>query len=279
MRLIPIATAAIVILAGCSSQESAPESASGTTDAVTTAIPEVSFHAHDFGYDGPDTIPSGVTAITLVNDGPSPHELILVRVDSGHTYAEIAQVALKGDTPEWMSVVGGDGVIRVGQADTTISDLQPGIYALLCFIQDALDKPPHFMLGMARTLTVTAERNSEEPPIADATIKLVDYGFEMPDLKAGEHTLQIVNGGKEYHQIDLVRIPEGKTMKDVIAAEAPGSPQVGEIIGGNGALSPGASNWWRVNLPAGKYVAMCYIPSPDGKPHYMEGMVKEFTVS
>src|SRR5690606_12306046 len=62
----------------CAPIDEAPE--------APVAPQEVTFTATDFAYTGPDTIAPGMTRMTMVNDGPQGHHLILIRIDDGHTY-------------------------------------------------------------------------------------------------------------------------------------------------------------------------------------------------
>ncbi|HET9066541.1 MAG TPA: hypothetical protein VFN22_12040 [Gemmatimonadales bacterium] len=273
-RLTLFAVLPILACAPADSKPAAPE-------VVAPAQPaELTIHATDMAFAAPDTIAPGVTRIRLINDGPSEHQAILVRLDSGKTMADL-QAAMSTPTPPpaWARIVGGDGGIRTGQENITFSDLTPGTYALLCFFQNGPTDPPHFALGMARELIVTGTRGEAPAPVADAEIRLVDYSFEMPTITAGARTLRLTNGGTEIHEIVVMRIPEGKTAQDVIASMAPGSTAIGESLGGDGALSPGESNWWQATFTPGDYVALCFVPAKDGKPHVMHGMVHEFTVT
>lgn len=279
MRLVPIAASVAVVLAACSSKDAPQGDQSGTAETAAAAIPEVTFHANDFAFEGPDTIPSGVTQITMANDGPSDHHLILVRLDPAHSFADLTAALATGEMPDWMAAVGGDGGVATGMTNTTIQDLQPGTHAVLCFFQNGPDQPPHFALGMAHELTVSSERNPAVLPVADAEIRLVDYQFEMPELKAGEQLINLVNAGTEVHEIVVERLPEGMTAEAYLAAQDTDAETMNNSIGGNGALSPGESNLWRANLTPGRYVALCFVPAPDGEPHVKKGMVKEFTVS
>ncbi len=248
--------------------------------AATAGPAELVIHASDMAFTAPDTVGPGITRIRLINDGPSEHQSILVRLDSSKTMADLnAALAIPGATPAWAKVVGGDGAIRAGQETTTFSDLKPGTYALLCFLSNGPNDPPHFTLGMVRELIVTGTPGTAAAPAADGEIRLVNYDFEMPTITAGTHTFRITNAGTEVHEIALVRIPDGKTAQDVVASSAPGNTPIGEALGGNGALSPGESNWWQGNFTPGHYVALCFVPGADGKPHVMRGMVKEFTVT
>ena len=51
------------------------------------------------------------------------------------------------------------------------------------------------------------------------TVTASDFAFEAPDsMAAGAVTVQLVNHGKELHQVQLIKLEQGKTMKDVAQA-------------------------------------------------------------
>lgn len=49
---------------------------------------------------------------------------------------------------------GTNGEIQPGQTKTFTTDLQPGNYALVCFVQSKEEKQPHAFLGMVNQMTV-----------------------------------------------------------------------------------------------------------------------------
>lgn len=51
-----------------------------------------------------------------------------------------------------------------------------------------------------------------------------------------------------------------------------------ELVGGPNAIGPGTSQQAVVELREGTYVALCFIPSPDGQSHLVKGMVATFEV-
>jgi hypothetical protein len=115
----------------------------------------------------------------------------------------------------------------------------------------------------------------------------VDYGFQGPEtLPAGEVTLELENEGKEPHMMAFVQLLQGKTIDDVNAFieknGLTGKPPswAKNVKGGIGGVKPGETKTGKVEVEAGSYVAMCFIPSKknDGKAHAELGMVYPITV-
>jgi hypothetical protein len=114
------------------------------------------------------------------------------------------------------------------------------------------------------------------------TITARDYALEAPDtLPEGAVTLRLVNQGKEFHHVWIARLEGGHTVDDVLAALKTRQPlpQWIKDAGGPNAPRPeGGDNSATVMLEAGSYIVACLIPSPDGIPHLMKGMVRPLTV-
>ena len=47
---------------------------------------------------------------------------------------------------------------------------------------------------------------------------------------------------------------------------------------GAGAVGSGDSSIVTAEMPPGNYLVLCYIPSPDGKPHVVKGMYRRLVV-
>jgi uncharacterized cupredoxin-like copper-binding protein len=117
-------------------------------------------------------------------------------------------------------------------------------------------------------------------PIAVVTIVATDYAFAAPDtIPSGLTTFKMVNQGREPHQA-VIMGAAGKTWDELQAAVTtpgpipawlrfPGSP--GAVVGGD------ASNA-TARLAPGNYFIVCFIPSADGVPHVMKGMVRRLVV-
>ena len=131
-----------------------------------------------------------------------------------------------------------------------------------------------------RTPTRAAARSRSGARVIRVTAR--DYAFEAPDtVEAGLVDIQLLNSGKEMHHIQLVRLNEGKTMRDLFNAMGPGTPPPAwaEDIGGPNTPVPGGTSAAMLRLKPGRYVLLCFIPSPDGKPHVAKGMAKEMIVT
>jgi hypothetical protein len=114
------------------------------------------------------------------------------------------------------------------------------------------------------------------------TVMAQDYSFEaLSSVPAGTIRLRLVNKGKEFHHIQLAKLEQGKTLADLSKAmESHGPPPSWFVeVGGPNAPAIGGTSEAIMTLEAGNYVLLCFIPSPDGTPHMMKGMVKPLTVT
>ncbi len=101
-------------------------------------------------------------------------------------------------------------------ADVTVPDLQPGNYALVCFIPTEGEGAPHFTKGMLNELQVV-EGDAPEPT-ADVTYKVTPgKAVEGPAmLTSGRHTLKFeAAAGSEQLEPQLGRLAPGKTFNDL----------------------------------------------------------------
>lgn len=113
-------------------------------------------------------------------------------------------------------------------------------------------------------------------PDGVAQVTMMDYAFDFPEtIPAGVTTLRALNKGKEPHHAIVVRLEQGKTMKDLMEAlKNPGPPPAwARILGG-----PQMGADVALDLAPGSYALLCLIPSSDGVPHMAKGMAKAFTV-
>lgn len=84
------------------------------------------------------------------NEGSVPHEIIVVRLPAGTT----AEQAIAGEVDESQIDFIGQVEIAPGESDDLVlTNLEPGQYTLLCFL-DEPDGVPHAALGMIGQLTV-----------------------------------------------------------------------------------------------------------------------------
>lgn len=119
------------------------------------------------------------------------------------------------------------------------------------------------------------------PALPTVTLVAHDYSIASPDtIQTGAVTLRLLNKGKEFHHIWVARLERGKTVDDLLAAmKIPGPlPAWVRDMGGPNAPAPGGESNATVTLAPGSYVVACLIPSADGVPHLMKGMVRKLTV-
>jgi plastocyanin len=129
----------------------------------------------------------------------------------------------------------------------------------------------------------TREAFAQTPAAAPnlVTVTATDFAFAVPTtVPAGLTTVRLVNQGKELHHAQLVRLDEGHTVEELmrVAGEHGPIPAWARFLGGPNAPAPGGTSEATVDLPAGTYALVCFIPSADGVPHLMKGMVKPLTV-
>ena len=243
--------------------------------------PVVTITARDFAFTMPDTIQSGVTKIVLVNEGPQLHHAQLVRFDEGKTLADL-QAALKagGPPPAWAHDMGGPNPPAVGQSTSTTERLEPGNYAVLCFV-DLPDHVPHFVKGMTKAFVVIPGTNNAVEPTPTVTMTVADYSFTTSvPLTAGKHIVQVVNNGPQTHEVAIFKLDSAKTLDDFMkfAETYQGAPPA-TAKGGIAGIKPGSTHFFDVDLTPGEYVLLCFVPdSKDGKPHMMHGMLQKLTI-
>src|SRR5450755_600491 len=120
-----------IVLATAASSERTGRGASDSS-----RPPVVSIVAREYAFDAPDSIEGGPTTLRLVSRGKEQHFVQLIRIASPHTMEEFRRtLASSAETP-WATSVGGVGTIQPGGVAMTTIDLSPGLYALLCDMQD-----------------------------------------------------------------------------------------------------------------------------------------------
>jgi hypothetical protein len=133
---------------------------------------------------------------------------------------------------------------------------------------------PHFAKGMIKALTVTASTATAALPVATDSITLADYAFKLSrPLSAGSHTFRVVSEANQPHEVELLKLAPGKKAADVLAwIKNPNGPPPGEGIGGTAPAAKGIPVYFTADITPGDYVLLCFLPGPDGKPHFAHGM-------
>ncbi len=273
-RAILLAAAAFAVSA-CGTKEAPPP-------AAAPAPQQVSFHAVDSAFHGPDTISAGMTTFTLTNGGTTFHHIQFIRLDSGKTLADL-QAALKkpGVPPAWAVDVPGPNAAEPNMTVNATLDMTPGNYAVVCFI-DMPGKVPHFMKGMIKGLTVKpATGASAAAPTSDITIAMSDYSFNVSKpITPGKHVFQVTSTGPQPHEVVMLKFAPGKTMDDLGKwMDKQVGPPPANSLGGTSAQRAGATSTFEADITPGDYVLVCFVPdAKDGKPHMEKGMMHTFKV-
>ncbi|ALA56898.1 hypothetical protein [Nitrospira moscoviensis] len=244
----------------------------------------VQFVAHDHGYTGPDRIPAGMTTVEIVNHGQDVHHAQIVKLAAEKTVEDFVS-AMKADPvhwPGWVNFAGGPNGVMPGERASATMNLDAGHYMVLCIIPDR-QGVPHVMLGMTKPFTVVPVRTvSTSEPIPDLIMTPRDFHFDLSKpITAGTQTIQVNNGGTQPHEVVVVKLEPGASVKDFIASFEPGAsgPPPGRLAGGLVGLDRGRRAFFTATFEPGRYALMCFFPDQKtGQPHFAEGMISEFTV-
>jgi hypothetical protein len=247
-------------------------------------IRTVTVTATDYSFAAPDTIPAGLTELRLLNRGTEMHHVLLVRLDAGKTMADLfAAMQPDGPPPAWAHEAGGPQTPGPGGESNAILRLIAGRYAMICVIPSA-DGKPHVMKGMAKEVIVTpATSNTSNANMrVNSTMTLFDYAFQLSQpLQAGRQTIRVKNTAEQSHEVVIIKLQPGKKPADMLTwMEKMEGPPPGSPIGGTTPMARGEENIISVDLSAGEYGLLCFVSdAKDGKPHFMHGMITQFSVS
>jgi hypothetical protein len=275
-------------------------------ESTPAAEVSITMSAIEFSFDIPDQIPSGWVRVTMENKGAEAHHAQFLKLADGVTADDFQNTLLSEGEAALATVLayGGAGVIDPGSSSEAIVWLDPGDYVAVCFVSGA-DNVPHFAKGMLTPFSVVEGDGTSQPPVEDAAVELIDFGFKtLPaEFPAGKVTIKATNSGTEMHELTVLSPIEGVTVDEIIAmfSVPPASPESeatmdhGDMAtpapeasgpppfhfnGGLQGIMPGMTGYAVLDLAPGEYIALCGIPSPanGGAPHFMLGMTATFTV-
>jgi hypothetical protein len=139
------------------------------------------------------------------------------------------------------------------------------------------DKHRHISSGESKSLVVpeSAEDSMHaSAPRATQVVRMTDFAYMTPERwTAGSHMLRVENTGTQDHQLRLVRLRTGSSMKDWMTADDPDTR--GTAVAGMARMGPGEVAYLPVDLPAGSYVAYCLVTDPATRRQHVElGMLR-----
>ncbi len=237
----------------------------------------------DYAFVAPDEVPAGLVTFRMEAGGHEFHHAQIVRFEEGKTLADFVELLSAGEMhpPSWVRHVGGPNGADPGSAAEVTVFLEPGSYALLCYVPSP-DGIPHMAKGMMKSFTVTGTAQPVERPSADVVMRLVDYAYDISGtITAGSQTILVETTSEQPHEVVIVRLEPGKTAMDVVQWVEGGldGPPPGQGLAGTAALDRGEWNLVHAEFEPGDYALLCFIPDhQDGAPHVAHGMVAQITV-
>lgn len=159
--------------------------------------------------------------------------------------------------------------------------------------RDAAEAPPVAEPGGEETTLAASEGTAAGGPAAteiraaasprEVVIRARDFSYDAPHtIAGGVTTIRLINEGPDFHHLQLVRLEQGRTVDDLMRHLASGpAPWPSWAIEAGGPMTPpepGEERSATLDLKPGHYALICFIPSPDGRPHFVHGMVRPLTV-
>jgi hypothetical protein len=186
--------------------------------------------------------------------------------------------------PEWFSSViqmGGTGFIAPGETARTTMRLEPGRYAMECYIKTE-EGIFHTTLGMIRLVTVLEESSSASPPEADMEITLRNFEFEISGTPvAGENTIAVhFAEHPEFglgNDVQLARLDEDGDLQELIDwmdwmnIGGLQTPAPARFLGGTQEMPVGNTAYFTVDLEPGHYAWIAESAAA-------KGMVETFVI-
>jgi hypothetical protein len=279
--------------------------AQSSTPAAGSLLAELGYPTLAIATDGetssvPTDVEAGRHHVALENTGELPIDLFFVEVPDGTSMEEVRAVVDEvNETGVWPPllrelVIKGGTTAEPGQVGNVVLDLTPGEW-LLAFL--GYDEETDSTTSAFESLLVTGEMPQMSDPEGVPVVYLVDFAFVVPSgLQAGRQVVKVHSSGQGHHLV-VFGVPEGTTEEDVLALfnqdqQDQATPDAGAApveagldfsdvveVGYSSILSSGQANWIELDLTPGTYVAICFMPTPDGIPHVMLGMIDLFTVA
>lgn len=276
-RVAALAIAALTLLAACGDDDDNEEASGGTT---TTEADDTSSTTEAEG-DGGDVEAYCDAELTLET---TPEPDIDFEALSPEEQAEAAkQFASENMRPA------ADAVLEV--APPELEEHFAVLDAALTEVEETGDfsqfESPEFTEAQAAVHEYDLENCGWE----SVEVTAIDYGFEgIPTtVPTGVVSFEFTNESEheEMHELALMRKNDGTTESAQELLELPEEEAMQKVtfVGATFA-EPGGSAYTVTQLETGDYIAICFIPTgssdenPEGTgpPHFVQGMVTEFTV-
>lgn len=131
------------------------------------------------------------------------------------------------------------------------------------------------------TALAGAAQGGPPPARAQTLITATDFAFEAPDtVRAGLVTFRLENQGLSTHQVVLLRLEDGRTLRELERELVTTGrlPKWAVDVGGPGATIPGSTNEVVIAVEPGRHVLLCAVRTADGTLALMRGMYRAMEV-
>ncbi|HMB97748.1 MAG TPA: hypothetical protein VKM36_04650 [Balneolaceae bacterium] len=281
--------AIIALLAGLIVEQCNAQSQQGSEDGHSGSF--ITIVAEDYAFQAPDQILSGWTTFQYENQGNEAHFLFLTKMPEGVTFDEYAGDALVpfnavwyalrdeginteevmerlgAQMPDWfwtLEFTGGAGIISPGITTDVTLNLEPGTYALECYMKTE-DGELHSMEGMLRELTVTDTPSEAAAPEADIAITLSNFEMAIDgNLSPGNHTVSVhvaENPEEGYgHNVHVTRLADDTNTQEIAEwmdwfdVNGLQNPSPAMFTGGMQLLPEGGTGYFSLDLEPGRYL-------------------------
>jgi len=275
----------MILLAGCqavvpsvdSQPAHSPTATASHAGHVTVEIPEVTIQVSPAGINMPAEIPAGPVEFHVSMSEDAPGTPMIARFVEGKGIADLgmalAAMATEGPGAIFNAVAlygGGEGP----SMENFTLNLQPGPHVAVTLGEGEPQLQP---------FDVLLNEIEPEAPAAAVEVKMLDFSFEMPgEIAAGEQIWKFNNEGGQWHETVVFHARDGMSVDDLIASvsseeQSEDGPEMAFVWT---PASAGETGWASVDLPAGDYIVICFLPNLDGdmSPHFAHGMVRTLTV-
>ena len=215
-------------------------------------VQPIEVEGNEYAFVMPDEAEGGVVRFNVSNTGKELHEYAIGRLDEGKTLDDVKEVLESGqeDPSEWF-VAGGVPLLSPGEELGLTRNLEPGRYVFLCFIPSP-QGVPHVELGRLQSFELTGDSGGTLPE-PDAVIVANDAGYEIPELSAGEQTIELRNANDRELEFLLVALKPGTAIEDFdrfFEAGAKGLPPA-QFHGAMQTIPAGTSVYIDIDLKEG----------------------------
>jgi hypothetical protein len=244
---------------------------------VSLEIPEVTVQVSAAGINMPAELPAGPVEFHVSMSEDAPGTPMIARFVDGKGIADLgmALAAMATEGPAALFDVialygGGEGP---AMEDFTLN-LQAG---------------PHVAVTMGegepqlQIFDVLLNEIEPDAPVADVEVEMLDFSFDLPaEIAAGEQIWKFSNEGGQWHETVVFHAKEGMSVDELIASASSEEPSADapEMAFVWTPASVGETGWASIDLPAGDYIVICFLPNLDGdmSPHFAHGMVRTLQV-